>query len=114
MCLLVCLVVLLVFILFFLFFVLMIRRPPRSTRTDTLFPYTTLFRSLLPMVESVASVAAFYVLARAMFTDRWTVILATVAFRSEEHTSELQSLMRISYAVFCLKKKKNYKSTNTT
>src|SRR3546814_4635224 len=88
------------------FFLLMIRRPPRSTRTDTLFPYTTLFRSqqpdrrqhgprdpdprgdgqYLPAVQHVGAGHA--------------------GGRSEEHTSELQSLMRISYAVFCLKKKK--------
>src|SRR3546814_22844 len=84
----------------FRFFFLMIRRPPRSTRTDTLFPYTTLFRSRmfrrcrLHRGHRPAAVAA----RRA----------ATAAGRrSEEHTSELQSLMRISYAVFCLKKKKN-------
>src|SRR3546814_6766118 len=74
----------------------MIRRPPRSTRTDTLFPYTTLFRS--------------FSCAQAR---RGPGLLGTIPFdpsqpctRSEEHTSELQSLMRISYAVFCLKKKK--------
>src|SRR3546814_2852001 len=78
----------------------MIRRPPRSTRTDTLFPYTTLFRSI----------------AGRMFPDRAprqhecninALSEAGISrYRSEEHTSELQSLMRISYAVFCLKKKK--------
>src|SRR3546814_2545411 len=80
------------------FFFLMIRRPPRSTRTDTLFPYTTLFRSLLPLRLSVCFLAfAFFYSGRSeIFNDR-----------SEEHTSELQSLMRISYAVFCLKKKTN-------
>src|SRR3546814_5189265 len=74
----------------------MIRRPPRSTRTDTLFPYTTLFRS----VTSAPPVRAR---ARA-----WLGVSGggAVTGRSEEHTSELQSLMRISYAVFCLKKKK--------
>src|SRR3546814_17448244 len=83
---------------FFLFF-LMIRRPPRSTRTDTLFPYTTLFRSiLLPEVGGVGQ-------AR-LLQSRVLVIGAGGLGRSEEHTSELQSLMRISYAVFCLKKKK--------
>src|SRR3546814_15322174 len=76
------------------FFFLMIRRPPRSTRTDTLFPYTTLFRSC---VASTASAARRCTRGRPSMAA-WT--------RSEEHTSELQSLMRISYAVFCLKKKK--------
>src|SRR3546814_3403946 len=77
----------------------MIRRPPRSTRTDTLFPYTTLFRSVAGVgVEvRVARTEASRVLADEAAVDR---------VRSEEHTSELQSLMRISYAVFCLKKKK--------
>src|SRR3546814_7674939 len=70
----------------------MIRRPPRSTRTDTLFPYTTLFRSF------------FRHLANRRFpATNW---IRRPEQRSEEHTSELQSLMRISYAVFCLKKKK--------
>src|SRR3546814_5202295 len=73
----------------------MIRRPPRSTRTDTLFPYTTLFRS-----SSAATRGAMFL----------AVVVAgegeECRQRSEEHTSELQSLMRISYAVFCLKKKK--------
>src|SRR3546814_3309498 len=82
---------------FFVFFFLMIRRPPRSTRTDTLFPYTTLFRSH-------ASPGAG--------ADRQDGAEdgpggQVQRLRSEEHTSELQSLMRISYAVFCLKKKKN-------
>src|SRR3546814_4995194 len=88
----------------------MIRRPPRSTRTDTLFPYTTLFRSEgnLPQLRRQADVEqedAVDRLAPARFgrVDRDG---STVAERSEEHTSELQSLMRISYAVFCLKKKK--------
>src|SRR3546814_4502787 len=93
------------------FFFLMIRRPPRSTRTDTLFPYTTLFRSP-PWNHRSARLAAakrsrhqeIFVLSGA---DRTPAVL-----RSEEHTSELQSLMRISYAVFCLKKKK--KTSNTT
>src|SRR3546814_14001973 len=97
----------------FLFF-LMIRRPPRSTRTDTLFPYTTLFRSVIPV--------ACWVHVRRKFHDVYAARQGPVvqealeqiaalyavekAIRSEEHTSELQSLMRISYAVFCLKKKK--------
>src|SRR3546814_14756382 len=83
----------------FFFFFLMIRRPPRSTRTDTLFPYTTLFRST--SCTSSSCVAA-----------SWNPD-TSCTLRSEEHTSELQSLMRISYAVFCLKKKKNT-SKNTT
>src|SRR3546814_8945346 len=113
----------------------MIRRPPRSTRTDTLFPYTTLFRSapdqsyqriLVPLdgsrwAESVLPLAAR--IARAANAE---ILLAHVVpapemiearplemedkERSEEHTSELQSLMRISYAVFCLKKKTQYKT----
>src|SRR3546814_1269363 len=95
----------------------MIRRPPRSTRTDTLFPYTTLFRSSsqLPMTimacaRSAAVRASSRRLAgstRSLFQKRSKVCDAWRATRSEEHTSELQSLMRISYAVFCLKKKKH-------
>src|SRR3546814_7796032 len=85
----------------------MIRRPPRSTRTDTLFPYTTLFRSL----ESVnwqfpwflANSSAKF---RVNLRGYRPVFAKGCSRRSEEHTSELQSLMRISYAVFCLKKKK--------
>src|SRR3546814_18444302 len=80
----------------FLFF-LMIRRPPRSTRTDTLFPYTTLFRSQL----SGACRLPPPQVPRAPFPTR----PQRLPRRSEEHTSELQSLMRTSYAVFCLKKK---------
>src|SRR3546814_1610266 len=110
----------------------MIRRPPRSTRTDTLLPYTTLFRSGLADLEALrrelggsgpALVAVQYVnnetgvvqdipaIADAV-REAGGVLLADAAQsagklpRSEEHTSELQSLMRISYAVFCLKKKK--------
>src|SRR3546814_6558768 len=95
------------FVVVYVFFFLMRRRPPRSTRTDTLFPYTTLFRSRpqddgetpdlfadfngLPDRESAAEFYQHY--------GKWQN-------RSEEHTSELQSLMRISYAVFCLKKKR--------
>src|SRR3546814_4138001 len=112
----------------------MIRRPPRSTRTDTLFPYTTLFRSgyglgtlvggvelpdgrtisyaafVAPALLATASMngaiaeSIFNVFFKLNFSRTYDAILA----RSEEHTSELQSLMRISYAVFCLKKK-NYK-----
>src|SRR3546814_4257919 len=91
----------------------MIRRPPRSTRTDTLFPYTTLFRSQ-PLFAS-AQLAAINHTTLALTshyqfvsTVGWQAKHFSVAIRhrSEEHTSELQSLMRISYAVFCLKKKK--------
>src|SRR3546814_15531861 len=106
------------FMLCYCFF-LMLRRPPRSTRTDTLFPYTTLFRSgrddgaaddvhrrlVRPPQQvgrrrQVLQHAALQGAVRAGGGDR------LAAARSEEHTSELQSLMRISYAVFCLKKKK--------
>src|SRR3546814_20953559 len=80
-----------------LFFFLMIRRPPRSTRTDTLFPYTTLFRSLQ---------AGHQDHCRGRHIEVEVAGRGTHHQRSEEHTSELQSLMRISYAVFCLKKKK--------
>src|SRR3546814_4308048 len=104
----------------------MIRRPPRSTRTDTLFPYTTLFRSVDKRPDSHAlrpgaldrnSQAEFigFLAAEIGDADRRCVLgqahrgdpaYDQRADRSEEHTSELQSLMRISYAVFCLKKKK--------
>src|SRR3546814_2828773 len=81
----------------------MIRRPPRSTRTDTLFPYTTLFRSRLEDgLERGIRDDALRLLAGGQRHERLRVLL----LRSEEHTSELQSLMRTSYAVFCLKKKK--------
>src|SRR3546814_995788 len=125
--------------LWFIFF-LMIRRPPRSPRTDTLFPYTTLFRSVIafarparlggarrqhrrtarhatarptrcqprhaggdlcPALRRIRQCAGAVAVLRARRRRR----------RSEEHTSELQSLMRISYAVFCLKKKKHNKTT---
>src|SRR3546814_4067463 len=79
----------------------MIRRPPRSTRTDTLFPYTTLFRSLYD-ISPIGVIEAARHNARAL----GLMLAGDEAARSEEHTSELQSLMRISYAVFCLKKKK--------
>src|SRR3546814_2523200 len=95
----------------------MIRRPPRSTRTDTLFPYTTLFRS-------VGNLRPLCFKASARSAPRWKdtrlshgnlrpILLCAAAprSRSEEHTSELQSLMRISYAVFCLKKKKHMRQT---
>src|SRR3546814_7174377 len=82
-----------------LFFFLMIRRPPRSTRTDTLFPYTTLFRSSSCWPKGCQPGPD-----RRPEPGRRHYAQSR---RSEEHTSELQSLMRISYAVFCLKKKKN-------
>src|SRR3546814_9077412 len=78
----------------------MIRRPPRSTRTDTLFPYTTLFRSRRRRRHDRP--------CRRHRRCRWRAGRGYPRRRSEEHTSELQSLMRISYAVFCLKKKKNH------
>src|SRR3546814_1440310 len=95
----------------------MIRRPPRSTRTDTLFPYTTLFRSSQtydalrhPATVIGASDAGAHV-GQIASAELHTYLLAywvrERGLRSEEHTSELQSLMRISYAVFRLKKKKN-------
>src|SRR3546814_4808412 len=86
-------------------FVLMIRRPPRATRTDTLFPYTTLFRSL--------GQTGPYAIDDHYFTHDIPRRLGAVAgMRSEEHTSELQSLMRISYAVFCLKTTKLHTYTH--
>src|SRR3546814_8262084 len=133
-------------VLFVMFIFLMIRRPPRSTRTDTLFPYTTLFRSVCSITScpilctywpaaalsdpvaasshlSLKSAAMAGLLRRPLqkkglrhehctnlggrFCGPWA------GFRSEEHTSELQSLMRISYAVFCLKKKKQNKEQLT-
>src|SRR3546814_21126809 len=95
------------------FFFLMIRRPPRSTRTDTLFPYTTLFRSLKGPRDMAFWLASERRDQQSSFIQGldprfWTVNFPRPAMRSEEHTSELQSLMRISYAVFCLKKKKQY------
>src|SRR3546814_3060621 len=100
------------------------RRPPRSTRTDTLFPYTTLFRSPLQgeIVNKLKKVLTAVVDASNRPAEGWrflrqavrelhvvlqgvTSIVAEFEERSEEHTSELQSLMRISYAVFCLNKK---------
>src|SRR3546814_15138430 len=101
----------------FMFFFLMIRRPPRSTRTDTLFPYTTLFRSVYrghrnrtehsrngrrrrgskPRLSDDGGMGRSRACPLSGIGDHGS--------RSEEHTSELQSLMRISYAVFCLKKK---------
>src|SRR3546814_4633835 len=100
----------------------MIRRPPRSTRTDTLFPYTTLFRSPMSepgsatmsiLIEADGSVGDCTFSGTGQMIEQGDMSLCDVfgkqryePFRSEEHTSELQSLMRISYAVFCLKKKK--------
>src|SRR3546814_2794516 len=106
----------------------MIRRPPRATRTDTLFPYTTLFRSaVIAPFEcqhhlrcecrcryGEAEAAAGQIASRAAherFEHRCCVLGRD---RSEEHTSELQSLMRISYAVFCLKKKHTHTIACTT
>src|SRR3546814_9283726 len=113
----------------------MIRRPPRSTRTDSLFPYTTLFRSMIRSIHlwpvRLLGIALVVVIGVAStgcagddngpgaaaqrflnaFADhdgsRAGALTDDPVSRSEEHTSELQSLMRISYAVFCLKKKKN-------
>src|SRR3546814_8625929 len=101
----------------------MIRRPPRSTRTDTLFPYTTLFRSGQSAFDRILRieraedhvhqrVGAHDMGAGALHHGDVRAVLDQV--RSEEHTSELQSLMRISYAVFCLKKKKKHNKTHQT
>src|SRR3546814_1912938 len=110
---------------YFVFF-LMIRRPPRSTRTDTLFPYTTLFRSRLLQLRMALAAGCELVQGEQLIVLRYqpgerylphrdyfspSALAAHrpdagQRMRSEEHTSELQSLMRISYAVFCLKKKK--------
>src|SRR3546814_7884736 len=112
----------------------MIRRPPRSTRTDTLFPYTTLFRS--QQLDYLEEPDVFHdvfghvpMLADPVFADYMVAYgegglrslkfdalkqLARLYWRSEEHTSELQSLMRISYAVFCLKKKNKNKTQTTS
>src|SRR3546814_6588077 len=87
----------------------MIRRPPRSTRTDTLFPYTTLFRSH----QTRCAISLTCSVARALLSSRKCQLSADTT-RSEEHTSELQSLMRISYAVFCLKKKNQKQNTTST
>src|SRR3546814_4467759 len=87
----------------------MIRRPPRSTRTDTLFPYTTLFRSdgLQDRDRADLSRLRADLTSTTEYAPLWVIVAVALALRSEEHTSELQSLMRISYAVFCLKKKKS-------
>src|SRR3546814_5445727 len=105
----------------------MIRRPPRSTRTDTLFPYTTLFRSqpavmvcIVAPLNRVAPASAEaqhapplteFLSGLAQGGAETTIFQVQRKHRSEEHTSELQSLMRISYAVFCLKKKKKLINT---
>src|SRR3546814_1361566 len=97
----------------------MIRRPPRSTRTDTLFPYTTLFRSAVGGVDlddaGAQTVGAPGGLDESVAHPGQTVGVEFLrrrrVVRSEEHTSELQSLMRISYAVFCLKKKTHYNNS---
>src|SRR3546814_10232054 len=96
----------------------MIRRPPRSTRTDTLFPYTTLFRSLdTPAFEPRLHPEAAQPSRISFHPDYARCTDESAGFRytrSEEHTSELRSLMRISYAVFCLKKKnRRYKTRKT-
>src|SRR3546814_6224890 len=106
----------------------MIRRPPRSTRTDTLFPYTTLFRSATldlhgercrdrgrrpqPARPPPLPGRLRVILGGVTIEDTFAEAFPMQA-RSEEHTSELQSLMRISYAVFCLKKKKNIQTRST-
>src|SRR3546814_11426793 len=101
--------------MFVSFFFLIIRRPPISTRTDTLFPYTTLFRSHHGARDGQEArdeddARAIFQKARVQTLDLAPVEgqpapVPVDEGRSEEHTSELQSLMRISYAVFCLKKK---------
>src|SRR3546814_7588394 len=109
----------------------MIRLPPRSTRTDTLFPYTTLFRSLGEFESGLTAhwfgtVPAVVLggVGTLLVSGTWIKLFPSLArrdrlsepdpqSRSEEHTSELQSLMRISYAVFCLKKKKNKQHNRT-
>src|SRR3546814_6374917 len=98
----------------------MIRRPPRSTRTDTLFPYTTLFRSAKWVKGAIASSARFGIpVGERKMPDLGGLSTPTASAtslipdRSEEHTSELQSLMRISYAVFCLKKKNKITNQGT-
>src|SRR3546814_3545643 len=96
----------------------MIRRPPRSTRTDTLFPYTTLFRSVEIRglgIRNAANAGSQTMTGHENHNEYSLSFLVMGDIdddRSEEHTSELQSLMRISYAVFCLKKKKQKKRNN--
>src|SRR3546814_3828700 len=98
-----------------MFFFLRIRRPPRSTRTDTLCPYTTLFQSAVAggsprraAADAAARPATGGDDHADIGRDPGGACSAVRDRRSEEHTSELQSLMRISYAVFCLKKKNNF------
>src|SRR3546814_9855391 len=105
----------------------MITRPPTSTRTDTLFPDTTLFRSVVPFsrphisligetsmamldTRGIGAVTLLKRTFKEFGNDDMSTYASALAYRSEEHTSELQSLMRISYAVFCLKKKKKYRT----
>src|SRR3546814_9238221 len=108
-----------------MFFFLMTRRPPRSTRTDTLFPYTTLFRSAGvglaagdddpgALIGHRLGDGAANASGGAGDDGDFAGEVEEVAHRSEEHMSELQSLMRISYAVFCLKKKKKRNKTSKT
>src|SRR3546814_2213839 len=105
----------------------MIRRPPRSTRTDTLFPYTTLFRSVIYSPQRAGRTPDVWasIIRRSCAAGSCARIsplkiqhLMPMMERSEEHTSELQSLMRNTYAVFCLKKKnqtkQNYKNNKTS
>src|SRR3546814_10455233 len=91
----------------------MIRRPPRSTRTDTLFPYTTLFRSAAEGLgaQTLGLVMSAYFVGFLVGTWIGPRLIQRIG-RSEEHTSELQSLMRISYAVFCLKTKSRKVNTS--
>src|SRR3546814_3851197 len=97
----------------------MIRRPPRSTRTDTLFPYTTLFRSPRRPLCLLSSSCVVIIIIVVVVVDNNNNNSNSNSNnddddnRSEEHTSELQSLMRISYAVFCLKKQQHIKSKET-
>src|SRR3546814_12392456 len=115
-------------VVFYIFFFLMIRLPPRSTRTDTLFPYTTLFRSARLRLRGSAHLTVGAGESkrrpvRGRLARRSLPFASRIAQqrrrllperpRSEEHTSELQSLMRISYAVFCLKKKKKKDEEHT-
>src|SRR3546814_10531764 len=87
----------------------MIRRPPRSTRTDTLFPYTTLFRSRQAVGQGFRPATV----TNERIAERGPAVRCGETEQIGRHTSELQSLMRISYAVFCLKKKKQNTPTQT-
>src|SRR3546814_2378262 len=98
-------------VVLFLFFFLIIRRPPRSTRTASPFPYPTLFRSFRAHLAAARETQLPIVVhTRDAEEDTAAILADEIGKRSEEHTSELQSLMRISYAVFCLKKKKGLTS----